>query len=126
MTVRLVEEIPSVSPVPPVDDVQDLRPHGYMSPPPIFPLPSYASALVRKGRPNLGPYSGVGAGVGGVGSGGGIGDGPCQVITLDLFVYYESIKRDPKIRGIYECRCDKRLQTKTKKFTRLPYTGLVS
>ena len=40
-------------------------------------------------------------------------------------VYYESIKREPKIRGIYECRCDERLQTKTKKFTRLPYTGLV-
>jgi hypothetical protein len=42
-----------------------------------------------------------------------------------LFVYYESIKREPKIRGIYECRCDERLQTKTKRFTRLPYTGLV-
>ena len=41
------------------------------------------------------------------------------------FVYYESIKRDLKIRGIYECRCDERLQTKTKRFTRLPYTGLV-
>ena len=27
-------------------------------------------------------------------------------------VYYESIKREPKIRGIYECRCDERLQTK--------------
>jgi hypothetical protein len=40
-------------------------------------------------------------------------------------VYYESIKREPKIRGIYECRCDERLPTKTKKFTRLPYTGLV-
>jgi hypothetical protein len=40
-------------------------------------------------------------------------------------VYYESIKREPKIRGIYECRCDERLQTKTKEFTRLPYTGLV-
>ena len=41
-------------------------------------------------------------------------------------VYYEWIKREPKIRGIYECRCDERLQTKTKKFTRLPYPGLVS
>ena len=40
-------------------------------------------------------------------------------------VYYESIKRELKIRGIYECRCDERLQTKTKRFTRLPYTGLV-
>jgi hypothetical protein len=25
-------------------------------------------------------------------------------------VYYESIKREPKIRGIYECRCDERLR----------------
>ena len=40
-------------------------------------------------------------------------------------VYYESIKRDPKIREIYECRCDERLQTKTKEITRLSYTGLV-
>ncbi len=40
-------------------------------------------------------------------------------------VYYESIKGESKIRGIYECRCDERLQTKTKEFTRLPYTGLV-
>ncbi len=38
-------------------------------------------------------------------------------------VYYKSIKREPKIRGTYECRCDERLQTKTKKFTCLPYTG---
>jgi hypothetical protein len=40
-------------------------------------------------------------------------------------VYYESIKREPKIRGIKKCRCDERLQTKTKEFTRLPYTVLV-
>ena len=40
-------------------------------------------------------------------------------------VYYESIKRELKIRGINKCRCDERLQTKTKEFTRLPYTGLV-
>jgi hypothetical protein len=34
-------------------------------------------------------------------------------------VYYESIKREPKIiRGIKKCRCDERLQTKTKEFTR--------
>jgi hypothetical protein len=31
-------------------------------------------------------------------------------------VYYESIKREPKIRGIYECRCDERLQTKLTRF----------
>ncbi len=40
-------------------------------------------------------------------------------------VYYESIKRELKIRCIYECRCDERLQTKTREFTRLTYTGLV-
>ncbi len=42
-----------------------------------------------------------------------------------LFVYYESIKRELKIRGINKCRCVERLQTKRKEFTRLPYTGLV-
>ena len=33
-------------------------------------------------------------------------------------VYYESIKREIKIKpiSIYECRCDERLQTKTKRF----------
>ncbi len=40
-------------------------------------------------------------------------------------VYDESIKREPKIRGINKCRCDERIQTKTKEFTLLPYTGLV-
>ena len=40
-------------------------------------------------------------------------------------VYYESIKRELRIRCIYECRCDERLQTKTKEFTRLAHTGLV-
>ena len=49
-----------------------------------------------------------------------------ELRNLHVFsVYYESIKREPKIRGIYECRCDERLQTKTKRFTRLPYTVLV-
>jgi hypothetical protein len=38
-------------------------------------------------------------------------------------VYYESIKGELKIKPIYECRCDGRLQTK--RFTRLSYTGLV-
>jgi hypothetical protein len=42
-----------------------------------------------------------------------------------FFVYYESIKRESKIKSIYECRCDERLQTKSKEFTRLPHTGLV-
>jgi hypothetical protein len=39
-------------------------------------------------------------------------------------VFYESIKRELKIKPIYECRCDERLQTKTKRFTR-PDTGLL-
>jgi hypothetical protein len=42
-----------------------------------------------------------------------------------LEVYYESIKREAKIRGINKFRCDERLQTKTKEFTRLPYTGFI-
>ena len=29
------------------------------------------------------------------------------------------------MRSIYECRCDERLQTKVKEFTRLVYTGLL-
>ena len=46
-------------------------------------------------------------------------------VKLLRVVYYESINRDLQIRPIYECRCDERLQTKTKEFTRLAYTGLV-
>ena len=38
-------------------------------------------------------------------------------------VYYESMKRKLKIKPIYECWCDGRLQTK--RFTRLSYTGFV-
>jgi hypothetical protein len=45
-------------------------------------------------------------------------------VNLSCRVYYESIKREPKIKSIYEYRCDERLQTKSKEFTRLPYTGL--
>ena len=40
------------------------------------------------------------------------------------FVYYESRKRELKTKTIYECRCDERLKTKTKKSTRLTYTRL--
>jgi hypothetical protein len=40
------------------------------------------------------------------------------------FVYYESIQWELKIQSIYECRCDERLQTKTRELTRLAYTGL--
>jgi hypothetical protein len=39
------------------------------------------------------------------------------------FVYYESMKRKLKIKPIYECRCNGRLQTK--RFMRLAHTGLV-
>jgi len=42
-----------------------------------------------------------------------------------VVVYYESRKREVKIKLIYECRCDERLQTKAKEFTRLTYTGLI-
>ncbi len=38
-------------------------------------------------------------------------------------VYYESMKRKIKIKPIYECRCNERLQTK--RFTRLTHAGLV-
>jgi hypothetical protein len=34
---------------------------------------------------------------------------------------YESIKREVKIRCIYECRCDERLQSKTKEFKYSPH-----
>jgi hypothetical protein len=49
-------------------------------------------------------------------------DGPAFPFTTHHFDHvvtngYESIKREPKIRGIYESRCDKRLQTKSKEFT---------
>ena len=42
-----------------------------------------------------------------------------------MIVYYESIKRELKIRPIYLCRCDERLKTKGKEFTRLGYPGLL-
>ena len=40
-----------------------------------------------------------------------------MLCLLFVFVYYESIKREPKIRGINKCRCDV-------ESTRLTYTGL--
>jgi hypothetical protein len=46
-------------------------------------------------------------------------------LKIRLVVHYESIKRELKIRCIYECRCDERLLSKTKEFTSLAYTGLV-
>ncbi len=40
-----------------------------------------------------------------------------------IYVYYETIKRDLKIRVIYECRWDERLKMKPEGSTRLSYTG---
>ncbi len=34
------------------------------------------------------------------------------------------MKRELKTRPLHECRCDKRLKTKTEESTRLSYTGL--
>jgi hypothetical protein len=48
---------------------------------------------------------------------------PIQGVRRFL-VYYESIKRELKIKPIYECRCDERLKTKVEESTRLVYTGL--
>ena len=45
-----------------------------------------------------------------------------MALSEEYVVYYESIKRELQIRCIYECRCDERLQTKTKEFTRLAHT----
>jgi hypothetical protein len=45
------------------------------------------------------------------------------MVTVILYVYYESIKREVNIRLIYECRCDERLKAKTEGSTRLGYTG---
>jgi hypothetical protein len=42
---------------------------------------------------------------------------------VKAIVYYESMKRKLKIKPIYECRCNGRLQIK--RFTRLTHTGLV-
>jgi hypothetical protein len=41
-----------------------------------------------------------------------------------LCVYYKSTKRELKIRPIYECRYDERLNTKSKELKHLEYTGL--
>ncbi len=39
-------------------------------------------------------------------------------------VYYETIKREPKIKPNSECRCDEGLKTKAEESTRLSDTGL--
>jgi hypothetical protein len=40
---------------------------------------------------------------------------PEHWVLRSLSVYYGSIKREPKIRGINKCRCDERLQTNLNK-----------
>ncbi len=40
-------------------------------------------------------------------------------------VYYESIKREVKIKPISECRCDERLKTKVEESTCLVYIGFL-
>jgi hypothetical protein len=48
------------------------------------------------------------------------------LITMTVHIsYYESIKREPKRRLIYEYRCDERLKTKDEESTCLPDTGLL-
>ena len=49
----------------------------------------------------------------------------CICVCLGNFVYYESIKRELKIRPTYDGRFDERLKTKVKELTRLAYTGLL-
>jgi hypothetical protein len=49
--------------------------------------------------------------------------GKVESSLSNRFCFYESMKRKLKIKTIYECRCNERLQTK--RFTRLTYTGLV-
>jgi hypothetical protein len=48
-----------------------------------------------------------------------------QLVRIEFhrFVYYESIKRELKIRPTYNCRCDERLKIKPEDSTRLTYTG---
>ncbi len=41
-----------------------------------------------------------------------------------LFLYYETIKRELKIKPYSECRCDERLKTKSKESMCLSDTGL--
>ena len=49
-----------------------------------------------------------------------------SVIRRVTVVYYESIKRELKIRPIYECRYDERLQTKAKEFSRIHWVDRVT
>jgi hypothetical protein len=44
---------------------------------------------------------------------------------LKIVVYYETIKRELKIKPISECRCDEGLKIEDEESTRLTYTGLL-
>jgi hypothetical protein len=35
-----------------------------------------------------------------------------MTLSSEIFLYYESIKREIKTKSMYECRCDERLKTK--------------
>ena len=50
--------------------------------------------------------------------------GQPQTLTFLCF-YYESIKREQKIRPMYECRFDERLKTRVEEFTRLVHSGFL-
>ncbi len=52
-----------------------------------------------------------------------VGVGRVMCSCVNEFVYYESMNRKLKIKPIYECRCNGRLQTK--RFTCLTHTGWV-
>jgi hypothetical protein len=53
-----------------------------------------------------------------------LGEGGCER-DREKIVYCEWMKREIKIRTIYESRCDERLNTKVEESTRLVHTGLL-
>ena len=48
-----------------------------------------------------------------------------NVLCVYCVVYYETIKRELKIKPISECRCDERLKTKAEESTCLSDTGFI-
>jgi hypothetical protein len=48
-----------------------------------------------------------------------------QGLVQCIFPGHTCIKRELKIKPIYECRCDERLKTKDEESTRLSHTGLI-
>ncbi len=48
---------------------------------------------------------------------------PPNIRTVNLFVYYQEIKRQLKRILLYECRCNERLKSKGERSTLLTYTG---